>query len=58
MQTGDADLSNYAGFGYEKAGDIAPAQTLTTTFKMVNVELKERKSINKDKLHQSNAGSN
>ena len=50
--TGDADLSNYAGFGYEKAGDIAPAQTLTTTFKMVNVDLKERKSINKDKLHE------
>ena len=50
--TGDADLSIYAGFGYEKAGDIAPAQTLTTTFKMVNVDLKERKSINKDKLHE------
>jgi FAD dependent oxidoreductase len=50
--TGDADLSNYAGFGYEKAGDIAPAQTLTTTFKMVNVDMKERKSINKEKLHE------
>jgi hypothetical protein len=50
--TGDADLSNYAGFGSEKAGDIAPAQTLTTTFKMVNVDMKERKSINKDKLHE------
>ncbi|CAB4341802.1 unannotated protein [freshwater metagenome] len=50
--TGDADLSHYAGFGYEKAGDIAPAQTLTTTFKMVNVDMKERKTINKDKLHE------
>jgi len=50
--TGDADLSNYAGFGYEKAGDISPAQTLTTTFKMVNVDMKDRKSINKDKLHE------
>jgi hypothetical protein len=50
--TGDADLSNYAGFGYEKAGDIAPAQTLTTTFKMVNVDMKDRKSIDKDKLHE------
>jgi hypothetical protein len=50
--TGDADLSNYAGFSYEKAGDIAPAQTLTTTFKMVNVDMKERKSINKEKLHE------
>lgn len=50
--SGDADLSYFAGFGYEKAGDISPAQTLTTTFKMVNVDLAERKTINKDQLHQ------
>ncbi|MEN9736531.1 MAG: hypothetical protein RL129_1242 [Actinomycetota bacterium] len=50
--SGDADLSHFAGFSYEKAGDIAPAQTLTTTFKMVNVDIKERKTINKDQLHQ------
>jgi hypothetical protein len=50
--TGDADLSNYAGFGYEKAGEISPAQTLTTTFKMVNVDLVERKKIKKEKLHE------
>lgn len=49
--SGDADLSHFAGFSYEKAGDIAPAQTLTTTFKMVNVDVKERKTINKDQLH-------
>lgn len=45
--TGDADLSNFAGFSYEKAGEIAPAQTLTTTFKMVNVDLVERKRFKK-----------
>ena len=50
--TGDADLSNYAGFGYEKAGEISPAQTLTTTFKMVNVDLSERKKIKKEQLHE------
>lgn len=50
--SGDADLSHFAGFSYEKAGEISPAQTLTTTFKMVNVDVKERKSINKDQLHQ------
>lgn len=50
--TGDADLSNFAGFSYEKAGEIAPAQTLTTTFKMVNVDLVERKKIQKEQLHQ------
>jgi FAD dependent oxidoreductase len=50
--TGDADLSNFAGFGYEKAGEISPAQTLTTTFKMVNVDLAERKKIKKEQLHE------
>jgi len=50
--TGDADLSNYAGFEYEKAGEISPAQTLTTTFKMVNVDLVERKKIKKEQLHE------
>ena len=50
--TGDADLSNYAGFEYEKAGEISPAQTLTTTFKMVNVDLAERKKIKKEQLHE------
>jgi len=49
--TGDADLSNFAGFEYEKAGEISPAQTLTTTFKMVNVDLAERKKIKKEQLH-------
>ena len=50
--TGDADLTNFAGFGFEKAGEIAPAQTLTTTFKMVNVDLEQRKKIKKEQLHQ------
>ena len=50
--TGDADLSNFAGFGYEKAGEISPAQTLTTTFKMVNVDLAERKKIKNEQLHE------
>lgn len=50
--SGDADLSHLASFGYEKAGEISPAQTLTTTFKMVNVDIKERKTISKDQLHQ------
>ena len=50
--TGDADLSHFAGFSYEKAGDIAPAQTLTTTFKMVNVNAAERKKIDKNRLHE------
>jgi hypothetical protein len=49
--SGDADLSHFAGFGYEKAGEIAPAQTMTTTFRMVNVDLQRRKTISKDQFH-------
>lgn len=37
--SGDADLCHLAGIPYEKAGDVEPAQTLTTTFRMSNVDL-------------------
>lgn len=50
--SGDADLSHFAGFGYEKAGEITPAQTLTTTFRMVNVDLPTRKTLKKERLHE------
>ena len=37
--SGDADLCHLAGIPYEKAGDIDPAQSMTTTFRMSNVDL-------------------
>ncbi len=49
--SGDADVCHHAGFGYELAGSIAPAQTLTTTFRMGNVDMERRKAITKDDLH-------
>jgi hypothetical protein len=49
--SGDADLSAFAGFGYETAGDIDPAQTLTTTFRMANVDAERRRTVSKDRLH-------
>jgi len=49
--SGDADLVHQAGFGYELAGDKAPAQTLTTTFRMVNVDIAARKSISTKEMH-------
>ncbi|MPZ51438.1 MAG: FAD-dependent oxidoreductase [Acidimicrobiia bacterium] len=49
--SGDADVCHHAGFGYELAGDLAPAQTLTTTFRMTNVNMERRRSIGKDELH-------
>ena len=36
--SGDADLCHWAGIPYEKAGEKDPAQTLTTTFRMSNVD--------------------
>ena len=37
--SGDADLCHLAGIPCEKAGDLEPGQTLTTTFRMSNVDL-------------------
>ena len=50
--SGDADLCHFAGFGYELAGAGEPAQTLTTTFKMVNVDIARRKQIPTAELHE------
>ncbi|MEM7811321.1 MAG: FAD-dependent oxidoreductase [Planctomycetota bacterium] len=37
--SGDADFCHFAGIAYEKAGESEPAQTMTTTFRMANVDL-------------------
>ena len=50
--SGDADLVHHAGFGYELAGAEDPAQTLTTTFKMVNVDIAARKRISTAEMHE------
>lgn len=49
--TGDADVSHHAGFSYELAGELDPAQTLTTTFRMANVNHELRKAVSKDEVH-------
>lgn len=49
--SGDADLCHFAGCDYELAGDIDPAQTLTTSFKICNVDIAKRKTIRKDEFH-------
>jgi hypothetical protein len=49
--SGDADVCYHGGFGFELAGEEAPAQTLTTTFRMGNVDHRRRRSIDKDELH-------
>lgn len=37
--SGDADVAALAGVPFERAGDDGPAQTLTTTFKLANVDV-------------------
>ncbi|MBA2721026.1 MAG: FAD-dependent oxidoreductase [Chloroflexi bacterium] len=49
--SGDADLCAFAGFRFETAGEIDPAQTLTTTFRMANVDGERRRTVTKDELH-------
>ncbi|HUQ77977.1 MAG TPA: FAD-dependent oxidoreductase [Patescibacteria group bacterium] len=50
--SGDADLCAFAGFGFETAGELDPAQTLTTTFRMANVDGNRRRAVTKDDLHE------
>ncbi len=49
--SGDAEICYYAGFSYELAGEQEPAQSLTTTFKMCNVDLTKRRTLSKEGLH-------
>jgi len=48
--SGDADLCHHAGIPYEKAGDIDPAQSMTTTFRMSNVDLSAYEAAGGKKL--------
>jgi FAD dependent oxidoreductase len=50
--SGDADLCAFAGFGFETAGEIDPAQTLTTTFRIANVDHERRRRVTKEELHE------
>ncbi|MBI3858104.1 MAG: FAD-dependent oxidoreductase [Planctomycetes bacterium] len=50
--SGDADVCYHSGVPFELAGEQEPAQTLTTTFRMVNVDTAKRKSVPKAKFHE------
>jgi hypothetical protein len=49
--SGDGDICYFAGVPFELAGEVDPAQTLTTTFKMVNVDLFKRKQVSKKEIN-------
>ncbi len=50
--SGDADVCYHAGVPFELAGDVEPAQTLTTTFKLVNVDMDRRQTVPKARFHE------
>jgi hypothetical protein len=50
--SGDADYCHIAGIPYEKAGELEPAQSMTTTFRMSNVDLKEFDAAGGKKMMQ------
>jgi len=50
--SGDADVVRHAGWGFEQAGTESPAQTLTTTFRIANVNLAQRSMVGRDRLHE------
>src|SRR6266496_2764583 len=49
--TGDADLCHFAGVPYRSAGELGPAQMLTTTFKVANVDMGLRRTLSKEGFH-------
>lgn len=56
--SGDADYCHWAGLPYEKAGETEPVQSMTTTFRMSNVDLEEfevagGKKMLKEKMHEA-----
>ncbi|MBV8882292.1 MAG: FAD-dependent oxidoreductase [Planctomycetaceae bacterium] len=50
--SGDADVCYHSGVPFELAGEKEPAQTLTTTFRMCNVDVARRKTVPKAQFHE------
>lgn len=48
--TGDADIAAFAGVPFEDAQDV-PVQSLTTTFRLINVDDAQARAVKKDQLH-------
>lgn len=48
--SGDADVAAASGVPFESA-EHGPVQSLTTTFKMINVDVETARSVKKDQLH-------
>ena len=49
--SGEADICAFSGVPFELAGQVEPAQTLTTTFRMCNVDMEKRRTLSKGDFH-------
>ena len=54
--SGDADYCHLAGIDYEKAGEKEAAQSMTTTFRMANVDLAEFEAAGGKKMLKEKMG--
>ncbi len=54
--SGDADYCHWAGLRYEKAGENEPAQSMTTTFRMSNVDLDAYEAAGGKKMLKAKMG--
>jgi len=54
--SGDADFCHWADISYEKAGEKEPAQSMTTTFRMSNVDLGEFEAAGGKKMLKQKMG--
>ncbi|MBN3583106.1 FAD-dependent oxidoreductase [Algoriphagus aestuarii] len=54
--SGDADYCYWAGLPYEKAGELEPAQSMTTTFRMSNVDLEAFEAAGGKKMLKTKMG--
>jgi glycine/D-amino acid oxidase-like deaminating enzyme len=50
--SGEGDVCARAGAPFEQAGELDPAQTLTTTFRMCNVDEERRRALPKGELQR------
>jgi len=54
--SGDADYCHWANIAYERAGEKEPAQSMTTIFKMANVDLEEFEAAGGKKMLKDKMG--
>ncbi len=54
--SGDADYCHWAGLDYEKAGEHSPIQSMTTTFRMSNVDLDRYEAAGGKKMMKEKMG--